>query len=92
LFDLLDLERHAIQSYRFSRVAPIAVMTAMGGRFNRSLMGARFYRFHSGLDRVNPHRGCATAQLLRTEIDCLIHDGELRITGTGRQFTLLTQG
>jgi Xaa-Pro aminopeptidase len=29
---------------------------------------------------------------MRTEIDCLIHDGELRVTGTGRQFALLTLG
>jgi hypothetical protein len=27
---------------------------------------------------------------MRTEIDCLIHDGKLRITGTGRQFAMLT--
>ena len=27
---------------------------------------------------------------MRTEIDCLIHDGELQVTGTGRQFALLT--
>jgi Xaa-Pro aminopeptidase len=27
---------------------------------------------------------------MRTEIDCIIHGGELRITGTGRQFSLLT--
>lgn len=29
---------------------------------------------------------------MRTEIDCLIHDGELSISGTGRQFALLTLG
>jgi hypothetical protein len=29
---------------------------------------------------------------MRTEIDCLIRDGELRITGTERQFALLTLG
>jgi Xaa-Pro aminopeptidase len=29
---------------------------------------------------------------MRTEIDCLIHDGELSISGTGRQLALLTLG
>lgn len=29
---------------------------------------------------------------MRTEIDCVIHDGELLVTGTGRQFALLTLG
>jgi Xaa-Pro aminopeptidase len=29
---------------------------------------------------------------MRTEIDCLIHDGRLIITGTGRQYALLTLG
>ena len=29
---------------------------------------------------------------MRTEIDCIIHDGQLRITGAGRQFALLTLG
>ena len=29
---------------------------------------------------------------MRTEIDCIIHDGRLCVTGTGRQFALLTRG
>jgi Xaa-Pro dipeptidase len=29
---------------------------------------------------------------MRTEIDCLIHDGALHVTGTGRQLALLTLG
>jgi Xaa-Pro aminopeptidase len=29
---------------------------------------------------------------MRTEIDCLIHDGQLSVTGTGRQTALLTLG
>ncbi len=29
---------------------------------------------------------------MRTEIDCIIHEGRLLITGTGRQFSLLVLG
>jgi hypothetical protein len=29
---------------------------------------------------------------MRTEIDCLIHDGQLSVTGTGRQTALLMLG